>query len=87
MELDPDQLRPYKPATKKPKAKVGASSTVAKRNVVMSEQYTHSYITFTILNYCNFLKFMCFDEFCERIGDLRINMKFETKKLEKTDKS
>ena len=28
---------------------------------------------------------MCFDEFCECIGDLRTNTKIETKKPEKTD--
>ena len=36
MELDPDQLRPYKPATKKSKAKVRASSAAAEGNVVSS---------------------------------------------------
>ena len=28
--------------------------------ILMSEQYTHSYITFSILNCCNFLKFYVF---------------------------
>ena len=31
--------------------------------------------------------FMCFDEFCECIGDLRTNTEIETKKPEKMDKS
>ena len=30
------------------------------RPLLMSEQYTHSYITFSILNYCNSLKFNVF---------------------------
>ena len=40
MELDPDQLRPYKPAMKKSKAKVGASSAAAEGNIVSSSKST-----------------------------------------------
>ena len=40
--MDPDQLRPYKPASKKPKTKIGASSVVAKVSVASSPKKSTS---------------------------------------------
>ena len=45
----------------------------------MSEQNAHSYIAISGLNYCEFLKFMCFNEFCECTGSLSTSTEIEVK--------
>ena len=42
MDLDPDQLHPYKPASKKPKSKIGASSAAAEGSVASSPKKSTS---------------------------------------------
>ena len=42
LELDPDQLRPYKPAAKMPKSTIGASSVAAEGGVASSPKKSTS---------------------------------------------